>query len=95
MLARTLKQLISPLNFIRSDTDRSRQHQGPQPRSASFRPRTHSLEGISRAKIKSVQQTVVIIIGYVVCSAPAVALQAWAVGMNEDHDEALSGSNYE
>ncbi len=42
-----------------------------------FRPRAHSLEGISRAKIKSVKQTVVVIVGYVLCSTPAVAVHLW------------------
>jgi len=45
----------------------------------NFRPRAHSVEHISRAKIKSVKQTVVIIVGYIFCSTPAVGLQLWAV----------------
>ncbi len=50
----------------------------------SFRPRTHSIEGITRAKVKSVRQTVIIIMGYVVCSAPAVGFQMWTVWIKED-----------
>ncbi len=51
----------------------------------SFRPRSHSgIEGISRAKIKSVRQTVVIIAGYIACSAPAIAFQMWAVWIKEE-----------
>ena len=37
------------------------------------------MEGISRAKIKSVKQTVIIILGYIICSTPAVGVQIWAV----------------
>ena len=43
------------------------------------RPRTHSIEGITRAKMKSVKQTIVIIFGYVACSSPAVAFLLWTV----------------
>ena len=52
----------------------------------SFRPRAHSLEGISRAKIKSVKQTIVVITSYVIFSAPAVIVQlwrAWIQGQNQ------------
>ena len=52
----------------------------------SFRPRAHSLEGISRAKIKSVKQTIVVITGYVLFSGPAVIVQlwrAWIQGQNQ------------
>lgn len=51
----------------------------------SFRPRAHSLEGISRAKIKSVKQTIVVIVGYVVCSVPAVVIQLWAAWIQGEH----------
>lgn len=44
---------------------------------AVLRPRAHSLEGISRAKIRSVKQTVVVILGYIICSAPAIIIQLW------------------
>ena len=54
--------------------------------SLDSRPRTHSVEGISRAKIKSVKQTVVIIAGYVACSTPAVAVQMWAVWAAKDEE---------
>ena len=51
----------------------------------SFRPRAHSgVDGISRAKIKSVRQTVIIILGYVACSAPAVGFQLWSVWVKEE-----------
>ena len=43
----------------------------------AIRPRAHSLEGISRAKIRSVKQTVVVILGYIICSAPAILVQLW------------------
>ena len=49
----------------------------------SIRPRAHSLEGISRAKIRSVQQTVVVIVSYVICSAPVVVVQLWNAWINE------------
>ena len=55
------------------------------------RPRTHSIEGISRAKIKSVKQTVIIILGYIVCSTPAMGVQIWAVWCQ--HEEGLSKLN--
>lgn len=45
----------------------------------NFRPRVHSMEKISRAKIKSVKQTIVIIVSYILCSTPAVGLQLWTV----------------
>ena len=51
-------------------------------KSSSIRPRAHSLEGISRAKIRSVQQTVVVIVSYVLCSAPVVVVQLWNAWIN-------------
>eukprot|EP00093_Oithona_nana_P003628 03628.XXX_115883_116947_1 [CDS] Oithona nana genome sequencing. len=43
----------------------------------TMRPRASSLEGISRAKIRSVKQTVVVIVSYIICSAPTVLVQLW------------------
>ena len=40
--------------------------------------RTHSIQGISRAKIKTVKLTIVVILGYIVCSAPFICVQMWA-----------------
>ena len=51
-------------------------------KSSSIRPRAHSLEGISRAKIRSVQQTVVVIVSYIICSAPVVLVQLWNAWIN-------------
>ncbi|XP_054159922.1 oxytocin receptor-like [Oppia nitens] len=41
-------------------------------------PRTHSLHGLSRAKIKSVKITVVVILCYIMCSMPFICVQLWA-----------------
>ena len=43
------------------------------------------MEGISRAKIKSVKQTIVVILGYVVCSAPAIIIQLWKAWIKGEH----------
>ena len=40
--------------------------------------RSHSVQGISKAKIKTVKLTVVVIVGYIVCSAPFICVQLWA-----------------
>ena len=51
----------------------------PSPRNqAKFLPRTHSTRNISRAKIKTVKLTIVVIAGYILCSAPFVFVQMWA-----------------
>ncbi len=63
-------------------------HNSHEAEMEAFRPRTHSVEGITRAKIKSVKQTIVIILGYVACSTPAVGVQLWAVWY--EHIEGLS-----
>lgn len=42
-------------------------------------PRTHSTRNISRAKIKTVKLTIVVILAYIVCSAPFVCVQILAV----------------
>lgn len=34
---------------------------------------------ISRAKMRSVQQTVTIVLAYIVCSTPFIYIQLWAV----------------
>ena len=51
----------------------------------STRPRAHSLEGISRAKIRSVKQTIVVILGYIICSAPAIIVQLWKAWIMGEH----------
>lgn len=48
------------------------------PREKVYNPRTHSVKGISRAKIKTVKLTVVVILCYIVCSSPFIAAQLWA-----------------
>ncbi|CAN7998934.1 unnamed protein product, partial [Ixodes hexagonus] len=40
-------------------------------------PRSHSVRGLSRAKIKTVKITVVVIALYVVCSSPFICVQMW------------------
>lgn len=47
-------------------------------KSSSFLgPRSHSVRGLSRAKIKTVKITVVVIALYVVCSSPFICVQMW------------------
>lgn len=41
-------------------------------------PRVHSMRGISRAKMKTIKLTVVVIACYVVCSSPFICAQLWA-----------------
>jgi hypothetical protein len=38
----------------------------------------HSMRGISRAKMKTIKLTVVVIACYVVCSSPFICAQLWA-----------------
>ena len=38
-------------------------------------PRSHSIRSISNAKIKTVKLTIVVVVGYLVCSAPFVCVQ--------------------
>ena len=45
----------------------------------TFFPRTHSHKNISRAKIKTVKLTVAVIAGYILCSAPFVCVQLYAI----------------
>ena len=40
-------------------------------------PRTHSLRSVSRAKIKTVKITIVIMLFYVLCSLPFISVQLW------------------
>lgn len=40
--------------------------------------RTHSLKGISRAKIKSVKMTITVICCYIICSTPFIAALLWS-----------------
>ena len=60
--------------------------------SFAMRPRASSLEGISRAKIRSVKQTVVVIVSYVICLAPTVLVQLWKAWV--DGSQALNDSWY-
>ena len=48
-----------------------------RPSSTAPNPRSHSVKGISRAKIKTVKLTVVVIVGYILCSAPFICVQLW------------------
>ena len=43
-----------------------------------FSPRSHSIHGLSRAKIKTVKITVVVILCYIMCSTPFICVQLWA-----------------
>lgn len=40
-------------------------------------PRSHSVRGLSRAKVKTVKITVVVIAFYIVCSSPFICVQMW------------------
>ncbi len=42
-------------------------------------PRAHSIRTISNAKIKTVKLTIVVVLGYLCCSAPFVFIQLYAV----------------
>ena len=44
----------------------------------NYSPRVHTLNRLSRAKIKTVKITVVIILCYVCCSSPFICVQIWA-----------------
>ncbi|XP_022239629.1 isotocin receptor-like [Limulus polyphemus] len=41
-------------------------------------PRSHSMRGLSRAKVKTVRITVVVIACYIICSTPFIVVQLWA-----------------
>ena len=41
-------------------------------------PRIHSMQGLTRAKIKTVKITLVVITCYVLCSSPFICVQLWA-----------------
>jgi hypothetical protein len=62
---------IDFLHYFRSSAGRNEGR-------ATFAPRSSSIKGISRAKIKTVKLTVVVIVGYIVCSAPFICVQLWA-----------------
>ena len=47
-------------------------------------PRSHSTRAISNAKIKTVKLTVVVVAGYLICSAPYVCIQLYVVLGNPD-----------
>ena len=42
-------------------------------------PRSHSTRAISKAKIKTVKLTVVVVAGYLICSAPYVCIQLYTI----------------
>ncbi|KAH9369804.1 hypothetical protein HPB48_011646 [Haemaphysalis longicornis] len=44
---------------------------------AFLAPRSHSVRGLSHAKIKTVKITVVVIVLYIVCSSPFICVQLW------------------
>lgn len=44
----------------------------------ALNPRSHSIYRISKAKIKTVKVTVVVVICYIVCSSPFILVQLWA-----------------
>eukprot|EP00095_Tigriopus_kingsejongensis_P005316 maker-scaffold123_size333416-snap-gene-0.10 protein:Tk05316 transcript:maker-scaffold123_size333416-snap-gene-0.10-mRNA-1 annotation:"vasopressin v1a" len=52
---------------------------------SDLRPRTHSVGGISRAKIKSVKQTIIIILGYILCSCPGVVYQLGLIWFKDNN----------
>ncbi|XP_054159921.1 vasopressin V1a receptor-like [Oppia nitens] len=43
-----------------------------------YNPRSHSLTGLTRAKIKTVKITIVVILCYIICSSPFICVQLWA-----------------
>ena len=47
-----------------------------------YNSRSHSIRTISNAKIKTVKLTVVVVVGYLVCSAPFVFVQLYTVWGN-------------
>jgi arginine vasopressin receptor 1A len=47
-------------------------------KNSNIQPRVHSVRGISRAKIKTVKLTVVVIACYIVCSTPFISAQLWS-----------------
>ena len=46
---------------------------------ATIKIRSALDEGISRAKIRSIQQTVAVILTYISCSTPFICVQLWTV----------------
>ncbi|KAH9370398.1 hypothetical protein HPB48_020391 [Haemaphysalis longicornis] len=46
-------------------------------------PRSHSVRGMSRAKIKTIKITVVVIALYIVCSSPFICVQMWMYWSSE------------
>ncbi|XP_076328768.1 annetocin receptor-like [Tachypleus tridentatus] len=41
-------------------------------------PRSHCMQGLSRAKVKTIRVTVVVIVCYIICSTPFIVVQLWA-----------------
>ena len=77
------------------DTNKTRsKHQQQQPDCGTINPTNDDLNGIiskpsddfvdtiSRAKIRSVQQTVVIVLAYIISSTPYICAQLWTVWGN-------------
>ena len=62
-----------------SNEPKSKAHGGEAEGKTFLMPRTHSHKNISRAKIKTVKLTVAVIMGYILCSAPYVCVQLYAV----------------
>ncbi|CAG2111190.1 unnamed protein product [Medioppia subpectinata] len=62
---------------------------------AGYNPRSHSLLGLTRAKIKTVKITVVVIVCYIICSSPFVCVQLWAYWAPNAHKSSFwSGMSY-
>jgi hypothetical protein len=80
-------QPIQVINLVRTNVPSSAIVDGKKPRmstastdsSISSRYLDETSNGISRAKMRSVQQTVVIILSYILCSTPFIFAQLWAV----------------
>ncbi|CAG2176968.1 unnamed protein product [Oppiella nova] len=62
---------------------------------AAYNPRSHSLTGLTRAKIKTVKITVVVIVCYIICSSPFICVQLWAYWAPDAHSSTFwSGMSY-
>lgn len=58
-------------------------------------PRTHSVKGISRAKIKTIKLTVTIICCYIFCSSPFIAAQLWMVYDPNAYNSSFFNGNHQ
>lgn len=63
------------------------------PKPHSHCPRSHSIRTISNAKIKTVKLTVVVVLGYLACSAPFVFVQLYTAWGNVDSIKRKSRQN--